>query len=162
MHEKLCHAAHTLPLSFGMGGYQLLSECIEVSGEPFYVLAAGKRLAIDASNWLHELGSTLAIDIVIKVSLDSLVNIWQHRCRTFMKHATVPVFCFDGVPNPAKMHTDTGRSLKRAANRSRALSMHASGQPLELVTPVAAKGFASTPGVCVCVCVCVWMCVCVL
>jgi exonuclease-1 len=73
----------------------------------------GRRVAIDASCWLHRGAISCARELATGVPTDSFLRYPKRMIALCRTHAVEPVLVFDGAPAPMKARTDAARSKCR-------------------------------------------------
>jgi hypothetical protein len=93
----------------------------------FFTDAAGHRIAIDASAWLHAFakaparGGEAALDLLqARPTYARILRGFEDRLVCLLKAGIQPVFVFDGARPGAKASTDVSRSKERVLARERA------------------------------------------
>ena len=93
----------------------------------FFTDAAGHRIAIDASAWLHAFakaparGGEAALDLLeARPTYARILRGFEDRLVCLLKAGIQPVFVFDGARPGAKASTDVLRAKERVLARERA------------------------------------------
>lgn len=73
----------------------------------------GRRVAIDASCWLHRGAISCARELATGVPTDAFLRFPKKMIALCRAHAVEPLLVFDGAPMPMKARTDAARSKCR-------------------------------------------------
>ena len=88
---------------------------------------AGKRVAVDASCYLHKGAYTCSKEMCLGIPSKKYINYCLDRVRILQQAGVKPVVVFDGQPLPAKKDENSSRRQDRADNLERALQHLDSG-----------------------------------
>ena len=130
-----------------MGIPGLLKELNALVGTDAHISAyKGKRVAVDASGWLHRSTYSCALELLLGTPTTGYVALLKTLLLTLLDHEVVPVIVFDGAYLPAKQRTNAQREANRLRHQSLALHYH-SVSNAELATYHAQHAVSVTPAI---------------
>ena len=130
-----------------MGIPGLLKELNALVGRDAHISTySGKRVAIDASGWLHRACYSCALDLLLSPSTTTAhLNLLRCFLALLASHSITPLLVFDGAQLPAKANTAAQRDVNRTHHRTLALHhLHTSPPNPELALDHAQKAISVT------------------
>ena len=87
----------------------------------------GRRVAVDASIWLHRGACACAAELAREQPTERFLGPTLRLLELLRKNGVAPLVVFDGAPLPMKVRTDAQRRRARDAHRERGLRLLSEG-----------------------------------
>ena len=113
------------------GLLKMISSCVHEVELSAY---RGRKIAVDASCWLHRGTFACPIELAAGEPTDKFLGYCERMIELMRQHGVTPVLVFDGAPPPMKARLNEERRAQRAAQRAKAEALLAQGKRAEAVS----------------------------
>ena len=113
------------------GLLKMISSCVHEVELSAY---RGRKIAVDASCWLHRGTFACPIELAAGEPTDKFLGYCERMIELMRHHGVTPVLVFDGAPPPMKARLNEERRAQRAAQRAKAEALLAQGKRAEAVS----------------------------
>ena len=114
----LCAYRRSPRAEMGVAGLlKMISSCVHEVELSAY---RGRKIAVDASCWLHRGTFACPIELAAGEPTDKFLGYCERMIELMRQHGVTPVLVFDGAPPPMKARLNEERRAQRAAQREKA------------------------------------------